>query len=142
MKTGMLALAAVLLASLPALAQIPAGAEEVIRLLGLTNIRLHPDERGPDATGTLPGGVLVELDFYRDGTLEEIETDGRALAPFAALAPVLPEALQKDEKLAGSTIEQLEFDNDGIEIEGRDRDGNRFKAEYTASGELREWKRD
>ncbi|WP_134680431.1 hypothetical protein [Paracoccus ravus] len=140
MKSGFLALAAAVLAAQPAIAQTSAPDE--VRALKLSEVILHPDERGPDASGTLPGGVRVELDYHRDGRLEEVEAKDRDLLPFEAVAPVLPEPMRADARLAGAGLEQIEFDDDGIEIEGRDRDGNRFKAEYSASGALQDWKRD
>lgn len=84
----------------------------------------------------------MELDFHGDGSLEEVEAEPRSLAPISALVVLLPQTLKGDAKLDGAMIEQLEFQDDGIEIEGRDRDGNRFKAEYSALGELQEWKQD
>ncbi|PRX08499.1 UNVERIFIED_ORG: hypothetical protein BCL66_11035 [Martelella mediterranea] len=110
--------------------------------LSLTDLDVHPDDKGSDAVGTLPGGARVELDVHRDGSIDKVEAVGHRTAPLSELMPVLPAGLSAPKLTPKSRIFKIELDDDHIEVEGRDDNGQKFKAEFTASGHLLEWKRD
>ncbi|WP_172331733.1 hypothetical protein [Mangrovicoccus sp. HB161399] len=116
--------------------------DAVISALGITDARLHPDDEGPDVSGHLPGGTLVELDFHRDGEFEEIEAPG-SLAPVAEIAAVVPQAVRVlPQWPADGSFKKFEIERDKIELEGRDAAGRWFKAEFDPRGLLLEWKYD
>ncbi|WP_138471129.1 hypothetical protein [Poseidonocella sp. HB161398] len=116
--------------------------DNVIAALGITDARIHPDDKGPDASGHLPGGTLVELDFHRGGEFEEIEAPG-SLAPVAEIAAVVPKAVRDlPQWPADGSFEKFEIERDKIELEGRDASGRWFKAEFDPRGRLLEWKYD
>lgn len=137
------ALAALALATpaLPALAQT-ADMDAAIAGLKLQNVQRHPGQHGPDATGTLPDGQIVALDFERDGRLEEIKTPDGSFAPLTAIGAALPQAVREAPSLSGARFHEVEFDGDGIEIEGRTADDRPFKAEFDRTGTMTEWKID
>ncbi|MDS9469886.1 hypothetical protein RGQ15_20225 [Paracoccus sp. MBLB3053] len=110
--------------------------------LSLTDLDVHPDEKGSDATGTLPSGTRVELDLHRNGKLDKIEARGHQTMPLADLMPLMPTQFSAPSLTPQSPITKLEFDDDHLEIEGRTGDGQEFKAEFSASGRLLEWKQD
>ena len=141
-------LALALFAPLPALAAtdtLPAPVADVAQTLALSDLDYRPNAKGPDLTGRLPSGAVLELDFHDRGRpdLEEIETARRSFVPLAEVAALLPAGIVGAEVLGdGATFEQIEFDDHEIEIEGRDATGRRFKAEFALDGQLLELKRD
>ena len=131
-----LAVAAALVAPFGALAQDDR-ASALIDTLGLTEPRFEDDRRNPDLHGALPGGVQVEIEFHRDGSVEEIEAAGREPFPASAIAPLLPEAVRNaPEWPADARLWSIEFDADGIEIEGVDASGRAFESEFASDGSL------
>lgn len=122
--------------SLPARADI----ERVAASLSLGDLRIHPDTKGPDATGALPGGDRIEIDLHGDGTLDHIEAAGHGSFPLAAVASVMPVALSDPRLTAQSRIFKIDFDEDGLKLEGEDSAGRGFKAEFSRTGQLSEWK--
>lgn len=118
-------------------------ARAVADRLGLTEVSVHPDDKGADLEGRLPGGLWIELDFHRDGSLEDLEADKHALIPVSEVVAVLPEALLSADRFpADALFEKIELEDDGYEIEGRDAQGRWFKADYDRHARLEEWKFD
>lgn len=115
---------------------------QVAQTLSLTDLDVHPDHKGSDGTGTLPGGTRVEFDLHHNGTLDKIEARGHQTMPLADLMPVLPAQFSAPSLTPQSAITQVEFDDDHLEIEGRTGNGREFKGEFTASGRMLEWKQD
>lgn len=149
-KTALPILAALLaLMALPTTAQQSGGAYDtdaisrMAETLSLSEVRIHPDDRGPDLTGRLPGGAMIEIDVHRDGSLDKIEAEGSELAPIAEVVAILPQPLIGAEGFpSDGRFEEIDLDDGEFEIDGRDAEGRRFEAEYTASGQLKEFKRD
>ncbi|WP_339952211.1 hypothetical protein [uncultured Albimonas sp.] len=129
---------ALLAAPLAVLASGGAAADAaIVERLGLTEARFEEDRRNPDLHGTLPGGVRVEIEFHRDGSLDEIEATGQQPFPAAAIAPALPAAVRSaPDWPADARLWSVEFDADGVEIEGIDAAGRSFEAEFAPDGRL------
>ncbi|KGJ03866.1 hypothetical protein SAMN04487972_1152 [Paracoccus halophilus] len=116
--------------------------DKTIETLALTDAdpRTSDRRRGPDLRGRLPGGTMVEIDFHRDGTLEEIEVGGSDLAPVSEVRAILPDILLNAERFpVDGRFEKIELESDGFEFEGVDAQGNWVEAEYAPNGELRDW---
>lgn len=145
MKRHLLALLGALTVT-AAQAQTPTSDEmsRAIDLLNLTDVAVHPQPKGPDVTGDLPGGHRVELDFHRHGgALEEIEAEDHRLFPADAIAALVPDTVRGHRLYPTSgLIEKIEFETDKIEIEGRTVGGQDFKAEFTPAGHLLDYKLD
>ncbi|MDO5614157.1 MAG: hypothetical protein Q4G14_13085 [Paracoccus sp. (in: a-proteobacteria)] len=129
--------------ALPVMAQDTARpqltADEAISALQLTDVT----RRGNDLSGTLPGGQIVELDFDRNGHLEEIEARNPRLIPISAVAAILPETLRNAERFPiDGEFEKIDFDHDSTEIEGRDAQNRPFEADYDTAGNLLKWELD
>lgn len=121
------------------------GADAVAAALKLTAVELHEKgARAPDLEGTLPGGVRIGVDMDHDGRVEEIEREGHELFPAAAIAEFVPQQVRANTAYpADATLDKIELhDGHGIEIEGVDATGRRFKAEFSRNGDLVEMKRD
>lgn len=111
--------------------------------LALSEVRIHPQDEGPDLSGRLPGGAWIELDFHRDGTLEDLQAEEDRPAPIAEVAAMLPDPLLAGDRFPrDARFERIELDDDGFELEGRDAEGRWFKAEYDRDGRLEEWEAD
>lgn len=115
---------------------------QVAQTLSLTDLDVHPDDKGSDGTGRLPGGARVEFDLHQNGTLDKIEAHGHQTIPLADLMPILPAQFSAPALTPQSAITQVEFDDDHLEIEGRTSSGREFKGEFTTSGRMLEWKQD
>lgn len=114
----------------------------VTQALSLTDARIHPNEKGPDATGTLPSGARVQIDLHADGTLDDIEGFGHDTFVLSEIAGAMPHGLVLPELDTGTRILKLGLSDDGIELEGTTPDGRTFKGEFTHIGRAREWKTD
>lgn len=121
-----------------------AAIQKVAQTLSLSKTDINPgNRRGPDLEGTLPGGVRIEIDFHRDGSLEEIEASHSRPAPVSEVRAVLPEVLLNADRFpVNGVFESIEFKDDGFEIDARDAEGRWFEAEYAPNGALREWDAD
>lgn len=115
---------------------------QVAQALSLVDLDVHPDTKGPDATGTLPGGTRIELDLHANGALDKIEARGQQTMPLSDLTPLLPADFSAPHLTSESRITKVEFEDDHLEIEGRTSEDREFKAEFTRSGHLLEWKQD
>lgn len=109
--------------------------------LNLSDASIHPDDEGPDLTGTLPGGDRIEVDLHHDGNVDKVEAHHHGTFPLGEVMPLLPgdvaDALYAAGTLTPATrLREMEL-GDEIELEGPG-----FKAEFTATGQLKEWKRD
>lgn len=141
MTRSLLPLAAMLLAT-PVLAQdIPADIMAFAETIGLEEVRWHPGREQADLDGIL-GGTPVELDFHRDGALEEIEGRHDGLFDAALVEPVLPQALiQSADYPKGAQLTKVELKEDEYELEGRTAEGAWFEAKYRRDGTLEKWER-
>jgi hypothetical protein len=121
--------------ALPALAQtLPDHATSIVEQLKLTEVRWHPGDKQADMDAIL-AGVPVEIDFHRNGQLDEIEAD-HGMVPLSALAPLLPTSLAAQTSLtADALVEKIEFDTE-IDMNGRLASGAEFEAEFSRSGAL------
>lgn len=125
-----------------ALAQAPA--DPAIRLLGLTDVSVHPKKHhhyGSELHGRLPGGAWVELDLSSSGEVEEIDS-GNGGFPVSAIQALLPEAVKANPSFPKDAIlYKLELDHK-IEMEGRLADGRKFDAEFGHDGRVIEFDTD
>ncbi|WBU63760.1 hypothetical protein [Paracoccus aerodenitrificans] len=115
--------------------------DSTAQALSLTDVQKRSEDRHvPDLQGRLPGGAMIEVDFNRDGSVEEIEARNSGLAPVSEVSAVLPEALLNADRFpADGRFEKIELDKDGFEFEGQDASGNWVEAEYGPDGQLRDW---
>lgn len=137
------AIALLILASTsPVLAQAPA--DPVIRLLGLTDVSVHPKKHhhyGSELHARLPGGAWVELDLNGSGEVEEIDSDSGGF-PVSAVQALLPEAVKANPSFPkDAVLYKLELDHK-IEMEGRLADGRKFDAEFSPDGHVIEFDTD
>lgn len=119
----------------------PADISAVEKRLNLSAAHIHPDDKGPDLSGILPGGDPIEVDLHQDGTVDKVEAPRHGTIPLGEVMPLLradvAEALYYATALTADTrLREMELGEE-IELEGPG-----FKAEFTASGHLKEWKRD
>ncbi|MCU0905902.1 MAG: prevent-host-death protein [Rhodobacteraceae bacterium] len=122
----------------PAEAALPAP----LRGLGLTDIRIRPDDdgevyiyaRGPS------GWLRAEA---RDSRLQEVQADGAGL-PQAVIDAMLPAAALSEPRLADiARLTEIDLDDDGeISVEGYGTDGMRIEIEFAAAGALRSFERE
>lgn len=87
----------------------------------------------------LDGGTRIEVEIDRDGNVQEIEAEGhKAVMPASLLGRFVPESVARHPQLNDlENLHKIEISNDGeIEIEGFFSSGERFDAEFDASGRL------
>lgn len=117
-----------------------------LRGLGLTDIRIRPDNDGDThiyarhATGWLRAEA-------RGDRLSEVQADGAGL-PQSLVDTMLPAAARAEPRLADITrLTEIDLDDDGkdggkIEVEGHAADGMRVEIEFSRDGRLRDYERD
>ncbi|MDO5620670.1 MAG: hypothetical protein Q4G24_04290 [Paracoccus sp. (in: a-proteobacteria)] len=139
MKSLIVSTLTALALTVPAVAQTTFNADSATAALQLTEV----SKRGDDLTGRLPSGQVVELEFRRDGSLEEIEARNPRLVPVAAVTALLPQQLLSAERFpADGQFENISFDRDGYEFEGRDAQDRKVEIKYNSSFALVEYELD
>lgn len=140
-----LAVTALLLSAAGALAQSgPADLPEPLRGLTLTDLhdrRNDDDERRISAR--MAGGAELRVEYNRDGTLEEVETDHSGAIPPALLQRVLPAALiGAQEYTQMARVIEVEFDEGEIQVEGLAEDGAQIELTAGTDGRIFAYERE
>lgn len=113
-----------------------------LRGLGLTDVRIRPDDDGETYihARTESGWIRAET---RGDTLREVQADGAGL-PQAVIAAMLPDSVRAEPRLAEIVrMTEIDLDNDGeISVEGFAADGMRIEMEFGRNGALRDYERE
>jgi hypothetical protein len=121
---------------------MPSDVSDMIAKIRLEEVKWHPGDKQADLEGKL-AGTWVEIDFHRDGGLEEIETKHGGLFPASAIAAIVPEVLASSADYpSDASFTKIEFDADQYEIEGRTAQGEWFEAKFDGRGRLEKWDRN
>ncbi|QDY71269.1 hypothetical protein [Qingshengfaniella alkalisoli] len=111
-----------------------------VKALGLEQITERHHYYGDDLHGVTADGVPVEIEFDRDGEIEEVDVESREGLPISAVSSLIPQAvLEHDQFPVDAHVKTLDIDDrDKIEIEGYLANGQEFEAEFTFDGRLLE----
>jgi hypothetical protein len=122
----------------PAEAMLPAA----LRGLGLTDIRLRPDDEGEVYVYARSGTGWLRAEARGD-RLQEAQADGAGL-PQAVIEAMLPAPARAEPRLSEITrLTEIELDDDGeISVEGFAADGMRVEIEFSRDGALQGYERE
>ncbi|SDX10823.1 prevent-host-death protein [Roseicitreum antarcticum] len=110
--------------------------------LGLTDIRIRPDDDGETYIyARLPGGGWLRAEARGD-RLIEVQSDIVGL-PESLVAAMLPEAARAEPRFADiARLTEIELDEGEISVEGYAADGMRIEIEFGRNGDLRDYERE
>lgn len=124
-------------------AYLPAGLRDqpAMALFGsITDIKQRPDH--VEIEGRQSTGAKIEARFDRQNALVGIEVDEGAI-PAELVAALLPQAVRDAEVIGQfARIVEIENRNGRIEVEGRDANGERMRADFDADGRVLRFGRD
>lgn len=122
----------------PAEAMLPTA----LRGIGLTDIRIRPDDDGEVYIYARSGTGWLRAEAEGD-RLTDVQADGAGL-PESLIAALLPAPALAEPRLAEITrLTEIDLDDDGeVSVEGYGDDGMRIEMEFSRDGTLRDYERE
>ena len=113
-----------------------------LRGLGLTDIRIRPDDDGEIYIYARSGTGWLRAEARGD-RLREVQADGAGL-PQSLIEAMLPGPVRAEPRLAEiARLTEIDLDDDGeISVEGFAADGMRIEIEFSRDGRLRDYERE